>query len=345
MRLSTVVLVFAFFFAGALVATAQEQDNVPIVSGGAGLFGQTQGGVNVFQPVIAPVVVVPLGERWVIESRADLREVISRQDGTTGPYQGDFFGTLEYLQVDFNATSRLTITGGRFLTPFGIFNERISAIWINKFQDAPFIAAIGTGMGYSDGFMTRGAAISENNFVLNYAAYFSTLSTVSNLESQRGAGGRVGVFFPQIRLELGGSYRRTLQVPKSNSEGVDVTWEPYSVPLELRGEWAQSPSGNGYWIQASYRLLQFDGADSPLGRLEPTFRAQQFFRSQIIPGDSLPSTSVWQPALALNYYLPHEVRLNASYGRDFFSHAIDKNVWEFGITYRFLFPMWPGESK
>lgn len=321
------------------------QQDVPIISGGAGFFGATQGGANVFQPVLAPVLAVPLGDRWLVESRADLREVVFRQDGTTGPYQGEFFGTLEYLQLDFNANSHMTITAGRFLTPFGIWNERISAIWIDKFQDAPYVAAIGTGMGYSDGFMLRGAAISNGSYVLNYEAYFSALSTVNKFESQRGTGGRVGVFLPHTRLEVGVSYERTLQDIHSNSEGMDISWVPYRLPLDVKGEWAHSPSGTGYWIQAAYRLSQFRGADSPLGRLEPVFRMQQFFRSQLVPNDSLPSSNARLPEFGLNYYLPHEIRLNASFGRQNLSQSTDTNLWEFGITYRFLFPMWPGASR
>jgi hypothetical protein len=341
----SVCLILGFVLLLGVSTGSAQQPDVPIISGGAGFFGSTQGGASFFQPVLAPVLAIPLGDRWLIESRADLRGFISREDGTTGPYQGQFFGTLEYLQVDYNANSHLTITGGRFLTPFGIFNERISAIWINKFQDAPQIAAIGSAGGYSDGFMVRGALISNEKYAVNYTAYFSTLSTVSNLESERTAGGRVGVFLPGTRLEVGMSYQRKLQDQHMNSFGNDFSWSPYQLPLEIKAEWSHSLSGHGYWIQGAYRLSQFGGASSPLGRLEPVFRMQQFFRSQHIAGDSLPSTNVRRPEFGLNYYLPHEVRLNASYGRQYISKSTDINVWEFGITYRFLFPMWPGQSK
>jgi hypothetical protein len=321
------------------------QSTVPILSGGTGFFSATQGGSTFFQPVVAPVVVVPFGENWLIESRADLRGFISREDGTTGPYQGQFFGTLEYLQLDYNANSHMTITAGRFLTPFGIFNERLSAIWINKFQDAPNIAAIGTAGGYSNGFMLRGALVSTERFAVNYTAYFSTLSTISNLESERTSGGRVGLFLPGRRLEIGTSYQRTLQNQQMNSFGNDISWAPYHLPMEIKGEWAHSLSGYGYWLQGSYRLSQLGGADSTIGRLEPVFRMQQFFRSQLVAGDSLPGTNRRYPEFGLNYYFPHEVRLNASYGRQYNAHDTDTNVWEFGVTYRFLFPLWPGESR
>jgi hypothetical protein len=328
-----------------VLSGASAQSNTPILSGGAGFFTATQGDNTFFQPVVAPVLVVPLGESWLIESRADLRGFISRENVTTGPYQGRFFGTLEYLQLDYNANSHLTITAGRFLTPFGIFNERISAIWINKFQDAPVIAAIGTAGGYSDGFMLRGALISNDRYTVNYTAYFSTLSNVTKFESERTIGGRVGAYIPSIGLELGTSYQRKLQDQRMNSFGTHLSWTPSGLPLEIRGEWAHSRSGHGYWLQGGYRLSQLGGPNSAIARLEPVFRMQQFFRSRLIAGDSLPSTNVRRPEFGLNYYLPYDVRLNASYGRQYASQRTDVNVWEFGITYRFLFPLWLGESK
>jgi len=326
-------------------ASAQAQETVPILSGGAGFFGASAAGAQYYQPVLAPVLTVPLGKKWLIESRADLREFISRENGTSGPYQGEFFGTLEYLQVDYLANSHVTISAGRFLTPFGIFNERLSAIWIDKFQDPPVIAAIGTGRGYSDGFMLRGLLLASTGFQLNYAAYFSTLSTVEKFESQRGTGGRIGIFLPGTRFELGASYRRTLEDGGENSTGVDLSWAPHAAPVEIKGEWAHSDSGHGYWIQASYRLSHLTGSDSGLGRLEPVVRMQQFFRSKPVPDDALPAGNLQRPEFGLNYYLPHEIRLNGSYARQYFSNTTDSNVWEFGITYRFLFPLWPGGAK
>jgi hypothetical protein len=320
------------------------QENVPIISGGAGFFSSTQGGTNFLQPVLAPVLAIPLGDHWLIESRADLREFYFQQ-GPGGSYSNEGFATLEYLQLDYNANSHLTVSVGRFLTPFNIYNERITPIWISKLQDAPYVASIGTGQGYSDGFMLRGAVIATQNYAINYEAYFSTLSTIDKLTSERGAGYRLSVFIPKTRLEIGTSYRKTLQGTRANSEGVDLTWEPNQTPLQVRGEWAHSEGGFGYWIQGSYRLSQFKGENSAIGRLEPVFRMQQFFRSEPIPNDGLPTTNAQQPTFGFNYYLPHEVRLNASYGRQFLAQTTDTNVWDFGITWRFLFPAWPGSSK
>jgi hypothetical protein len=321
------------------------QSDTPIISGGVGFLGSTNAGATSFQPVLAPVLTVPLGDKFLVESRADIRGFISREDGTSGPYQGQSFETLEYLQLDYLANSHLTITAGRFLTPFGIFNERLNPIWINKFQDAPLIAAIGIGIGYSDGFMLRGNLVENRNYAINYSTYFSTLSTVNKFESVRGTGGRLGVFFPRARLEVGTSYQRRLQNLRANSFGTDVSWLPFSAPLEVKGEFAHSPSGEGYWIQAAYRLSAIPRAPAFAARLEPVFRMQQFFRLTLLAGDELPQQNARRPDFGLNCYLPHEIRLNASYGREYFAHATDVNVWNFGITYRFMFPLLPGESK
>jgi hypothetical protein len=333
--------VLLVFFSGFSV---NAQSGSPIISGGAGFLGTTDGGLTSFQPLIAPVIAAPLGDRWLVEARADLRGFISRANGN-GSYQGQFFPTLEYAQVDYNAASWLTIVAGRFLTPFNIYNERLSPIWIHNLQDPPIIFPIGTRTtSYSDGVMVRGLLLSRPAFQLNYTGYFSTLSTIDHLESGRAAGARAGVFFPKSRFELGVSYQRLLQDERRNSVGAYLSWQPYSVPLTIRGEYAHSPRGQGYWIESAYRFSRYRGPDSLLGRLQAVARVQQFFRLEQGVGDSLPHTDVQRVDFGWNYYLPHEVRLNTSYGRQFASSG-SRNVWNFGITYRFLFPLFPGGKQ
>lgn len=323
---------------------ASAQSNVPIISGGAGFISTTNGGSTFFQPVLAPVFTAPVGDRWLFESRVDLREFIFQPTGS-GPYDHQFFDTIEYAQVDYNAAPWLTIVAGRFLTPFNMYNERFTPIWIRNLQDAPIIFPIGTRTnGYNDGFMARGVLLSRKEYELNYTAYFSTLSTIKRLESGRSAGGRVGIFFPSTRLELGVSYQKLLQDQRTNSVGAYASWQPTSVPVALRGEYAHSPLGQGYWIEGAYRFSRFRGPDSLLGRLQVVGRGQQFVRGVPDVDGSLPSTNAQRAEFGWNYYLPHEVRLNASYGRAFSPNG-DRNVWNFAITYRFLFPLYPGRSE
>lgn len=323
----------------AVSATILWAQEAPLISGGVGFISTTNGGATFFQPVIAPVGVLPLGSHFLIESRADLRGVIARTDGTTGPYEGEFFASLEYLQLDYLASSRLTLSAGRYLTPFNIYNERYTPIWIRNLQEAPLIFPIGTRTtGSSNGVMARGVAVSHPGWQLNYAAYFSASSNAEQFTAGRSAGFRSGVFFPQARLEIGGSYQRFLQNMHYNASGAYLQWQPWPAPLKIRGEYAHSPSGHGYWLEAAYRLAKSGGEETWLGRLQPVFRMQQFFRHSANPGDLLPAVNTQQADFGLNYYLPHEIRLNASYSRQF-SMLGDRNIWNVAITHRFLLPL------
>ena len=326
-------------------AGIRAQSNTPILSGAVAFVGSTNGGVSSFQPVIAPVLVAPLGEHWLVESRADVQGFFARENGTTGPYNGQFFAALDYLQLDYIANSHLTVTAGRFLTPFNIYNERFSALWIANLEDPPIIFAIGTRTSASsNGFMVRGNAIARENWTLTYTAYFSALTTVENLPSGRAAGGRTGLFLPHQGVEIGASYQRFLQSGQYNAAGTYFAWQPPQIPLDVRAEYAHSRGGDGYWLEGAYKLAGTRGTNTWLGRLQAVGRVQQFFKGNPTPEDLLPSVNVNQFDIGLNYYLPHDVRLNGSYGRQF-SSAGNFNVWNFAITYRFLFPAWPGGHK
>jgi len=336
--LKTIVLMLMF----ALAAAAQS--GVPIISGGAGLISTTNGGQTSFQPVVAPVVVVPLGSKFTVESRFDLREFIAKN--ANGDYEGQGFTSIEYLQLDYHVAPQMTITAGRFLTPFNVYDERLTPIWIRNFEEAPIIFPIGTRTdGSSDGFMVRGAAVSKPVWELNYAAYFSTNSTIEKFQSGRAAGGRAGVFFTKPRLEIGTSYQRFLQDEHYNATGAYVWWQPREVPLDIRSEYAHAPGGQGYWVEGAFRFVNAPVGTSFIGRLEPLVRIQQFWRTKPFAGDALPANDQKKAEVGLNYHLPRQVRLNASYGRLLQTGGTDRNDWNVAVTYRFLFPMFPGQTK
>jgi len=316
--------------------------NTPIISGGVGFLDSTNAGANFFQPVVAPLVAIPIGKNLLVESRFDFRGVYARENGKDGPYKGTFFKSTQYLQLDYIAASHLTFTVGRFLTPFGTYNERLSAIWMQNFQNAPLIFPIGTRTtGSSDGAMVRGVLISKPAVQVNYIGYFSAFSSVPQFESARAAGDRVGVYFPGKRIEIGTSYARFLQGTHNNSFGADFWWQPWRVPLQVRSEYAHGEHAQGYWLESTYRLSQWRGMNSVIGRLEPLFRMQQVFRNSPGSGDGLPSADTKLADFGLVYHLPQEVRFTTSYSRKF-SDTGNANIWNMAITYRFLFPMWRG---
>ncbi len=323
-------------FASGLAA-----QEIPLISGGVGFLTNTDAGSTSYQTVAMPVLAAPIGEHFLVEARGTLLESFSPKGNGQGGYNTSHFLQWSYVQADY-ITPHLTLVGGDYLIPFGTYNERLIPIWISNLQDAPLIFPIGTGTTTGLGGQVRGNVYSTGNVSISYAAYVSAGSTNKQFQTFRSAGGQGYVYFPKSRLEVGASYGRLREGTHSNAFGVDVWWEPAKIPLKIRSEYAHQAHSQGYWIETDYRLSQFHGAESLIGRLEPVFRLQQTFRNSQDFTDGLPSANTQRTDFGLDYHLPHEVRINTSYARQFSSTG-NFNVWETGIVYRFLFPAWRGK--
>lgn len=335
------VALFVFLLAGAVFSQTAESDKpVPILTGNIGTFSFVTAGHNLIDTQINPVVLVPLGDRWLIESRAEFEGQFQRPPNG-GPYGGPVNKHVDYAQVDYIANSYVTIIAGRFLTPFGIFNERLYPVWIRFLQPDPLTLPISTAP--SDGAMFRGGFPVNSQANMNYALYASATSIgIGSVDSERHVGGRVGLFLPGPRLEVGGSWQKALQDDRKNAFGFHMGWQPAKVPLSLRAEYAHSFEGSGYWAEGAYRLSQAHFWHKAMRRTEVVGRAQQFFVGAIgadaEPALNLPGANTREADFGVNYFLRDGLKSIASYGRQF-SSAGNFNQWSFGLAYRFLVPL------
>ena len=314
---------------------AETVEPVPVITGGAGVIPSFSGGQFTLTNIVSPVVLVPLGDRFLVESRAAFEANYTRQpDGSFG---GPVAKEVEYLQLDYIANRYVTVTAGRFLTPFGIYNERLYPVWVRNLQNDPLILPIGAGS--SNGAMARGGFSVQPDLTLNYAVYFSAASTVTRFESDRAVGARFGIFLPRERIEIGASFQHRLQDERSNRYGMHFEWQPRSRPLEVRAEFADSSQGRGYWIEPAYKL------SGRLRHLHVTARLQQYFvKPGTVVSEELPGADTHAVEGGMNYYLKDGLRLTASYGRQL-SPEGNANLWTTGITYRFAFPLGHGAVR
>ena len=345
---STLVIVLCLILSIHLAAQdPQTVENsagyVPAISGGMGYIHNVSGGVTSLEPQINPVLLVPFGSHLLLESRTDFTGFFQRQNQTSGPFTGKVFKTVEFAQVDWLANTHLILTAGRYLLPFGLYNERLQPIWIKNLQDAPITATIGTRTtGSGDGFMLRGVVLQRPSYSVQYTAYFSTRSSINQLQSARAAGGDASVYLTRAHLEIGTSYQRFLQNREINSVANYISWQPPSIPLDIKAEADYSYNGRGYWLESAYLFQQLP-IPPILRKTQIVGRVQQFFPSNG-GGNSLPSVNTQRFDAGLNYYVRDDLRFVSSYGRSFSSQG-NSNIWNVGFTYRFLFPLWPERTK
>jgi len=318
--------------------TPVELSGVPILTGYSSFTANFEPGKQVLGPTIAPIILIPIGKRWLIEAEGEFEGEYEHMTGE--PWEHAWGKGVEYLQADLFINRHLTLVAGRSLTPFGIFNERLHPSWIKNLQTAPLIMPIGTGSG--NGAQLRGGLSLSPKVNFNYAAYFSAASTVRAFEAERVAGTRMSLFFPDQRLEIGGSYQRNLQDEHFNTWGMDFTWQAKPIPLDIHAEYAHSPEmGNGYWIEAAYRTRQWRGKF--FRRSQAVLRMEQYFTPAMGMGggggghgEELPDVNTQRFMFGWNYYFNDALKLSTAYGRNFSSDG-DRNIWSIGLSYRWFF--------
>jgi hypothetical protein len=317
---------------------ANDPPPVPVLSGYAAFVPTWDAGSPTLVSIISPVLLVPVSSNLLLESRGAFEGDFERRDGTSGDFTGAIQKTLDYAQLDYIGNQYVTVTAGRFLTPFNIFNERLYPNWIRDTQSDPLILPIGTGS--DDGFMVRGGVPVSTSVNLNYAAYFSLLSNVAYLESERHAGIRMAAFLPRKRLEAGVSVQHQLQDNRVNRYGLHFEWQPPSAPLDIRAESAFShEEGNGFWVEGAYRLSKLQPA---LLRRTQLVARTQVFQVGTIPesNPSLQNVNTQRTEFGVNYYVTDGWKALGSYGRTFTAQG-NSNIWTVGMTYRFVFPLGP----
>jgi hypothetical protein len=334
----TLYTLFATLIALAPVLRAQEvtgvapESPIPVITGDFNFQSTFQPGMKTLMPEFDPVVLVPIGKKVLIESEYDMFTNLTDTSGHWGPAVVNH--GVEYLQLNYIAHPNLTLTVGRFLTPFGIFRERLHPMWIRNLAADPLIFPMNDNS--SNGAMARGAARLADGVNLTYATYYSAVTRNNQLDADRRAGGRGSLFLPNKHLEVGLSYARVLSDTHYGMIGGDVTWSPKRVPLDFRAEYEQTTRvGKGYWVEAAYHLNHL-GRNTFLRNSLLALRQEQYRTPSVAQTliTALPDRNTTATTLGWTYTMYNGVRFDASYGRNF-ATGETHNVWTVGLTYRF----------
>ena len=305
---------------------------IPVITGDFSFQTTFQPGTQDVMPEIDPVVLVPIGHKFLVESEFDMSMDLSHDQGQWGPAVVDH--GVEYLQLDYIVNPKLTIVAGRFLTPFGIYRERLHPMWIRALADEPILFSMNDNS--SNGAMLRGTTRLTSEMNITYAGYYSVPTSNSQFFADRRAGGRASIYLPNKHVEVGVSYSRVLN-QRYNMVGADLTWTPKKIPLDIRAEAVHSATlGSGYWVEGVYRLKQI-GRNEFFRNSELALRGEQYRAPAVAQTfiTDLPTQNTTRATLGWNYYLHKGVRFDAAYGRNFADGA-NHNTWTLGLTYRFV---------
>ncbi len=222
----------------------------------------------------APVMVWKLHDRVLVEAETEF-----------GYSNGEFEVGLEYAQMHIKALDYLNFGVGLFLTPLGVYGEKLHPSWIYRMIDAPYpyqgghdggvMPSSGLG-GQAYGAIPTGksSSISYKVFVINgpgaVDGEFSTGGLVPDNNWNKFAGGRLA-FAPVRQIEFG--------VSGTTGKWDDDSTLPYGALVgdimashdgfHFQGEFISTWLGETvdeelekrlyWWVQAGYRLVTLPG--------------------------------------------------------------------------------------
>lgn len=311
---------------------------VPVVTGFMSYQSNIGQGNYDLNPEFDPVLLIPLGDKTLFSAELDMSLDLMNTNGSWGSAAVDH--DFDYLQVSHNLTNNLTVVGGRFLTPFGIYRERMHPLWIRYLQQEPISFTLNATS--ANGGMLRGGTRLGAHADLEYSAYYGAASTVKTLDADKQTGFRTSVLFPGRHVEIGGSFNNTMGAGAHKMAGTDFTWQPKRFPFELRSETLFSKqAGKTYWVEGAYKLSQL-GRNPFLRYTTLVYRQEQYWLPKGVMNlsamggtmGSLPDTTTARSTGGMDYSLTPNLRLNASYQGNY-ATAEHGHSWNMGVTYRF----------
>jgi hypothetical protein len=197
---------------------------------GYGLTGysKTQGVASTFATEVSPILLWQLNERLLFQAETEFE------------MEEELATNVEYAHVSYLAADFVSFGAGKFLTPFGIFNQRLHPGWINKVPNSPLAfghggIAPGSGVGaYARGAFPIGAARAGYAVYGINAPELMTMAdeagevTGADESEERAYGGRVSLFLVRSGLEVGYSYQTSNVAVMS---GLDASLTRQIAPL------------------------------------------------------------------------------------------------------------------
>lgn len=314
-----------------------------VVTGyGFGNFTDNENADSNFTAGFNPIFLYHVSDKLLFEGELE----IELEDGATTT-------ALEYGDVSYLVNDYITLGAGKFLSPFGIFRERLHPKWINKLPNQPLGYQSGASRlapSTQIGAQARGGIPLFGESKMGYTVYLSNGPTVQTGATNAGQlsftntndnnnnkafGGRIGLL-PIPELEVGYSWE-TSRVGASGSafdkvdallQEVDLSYvrdsDLIKGALDLRGEWIFSDvdpvsygTGGAFKNERQSRYLQVAYRPSKLD-LPIVKNLEGVFRFDQIdhPSHAPTLTDEKRYTWGLNYWLGSSTLVKLAYLKD-----------------------------
>lgn len=177
-------------------------------------FMDTEGMDSSFTAKFVPIILWEINDRLFFESELEFELESEHGHGSTEV-------ELEYAHGSYIINDYMTFGAGKFLTPFGVFAERLHPQWINKLPNMPLAFAHDGLVPFSSvGVYLRGG-FPVKDMKINYAFYLTNgpalnteeeeeaglleFENFNDINNNKAIGGRIGVL-PIPELEIGYSF-------------------------------------------------------------------------------------------------------------------------------------------
>ena len=306
-------------------------------------FTDSDGSDSTFSAGFVPIFLWQINDRLLFEAEVEFDLGTEGGEGTTKVDLG--YANGSYILNDY-----IIVGAGKFLTPFGVFGNRLHPVWINKLPNAP----LGRGHGgiappSSVGAYVRGA-VPLGKMKMTYDAYISNgpsletgghgagalnFENFEDFNQSKTIGGRIG-FFPLPYLELGYSFQygdvSASDFPEDVSallQGVDLSYvkthDQIGGIIDFRAEWVFSDVDDAtFFDEADGEYFTFDNKRNGgyvQAAYRPTLAGGEVLKNfeLVTRYDRLDFSSVLQGAdksrwsIGLNYWFSSSSVLKVSY--------------------------------
>jgi hypothetical protein len=191
---------------------------------------------------------------------------------------------LEYGYLAFTRWPYANIVAGKFLVPFGRFNQDLHPGWINRIPGRPLPNDAVFPVDYGDvGVMVRGAAAAGTAGRFTYDVWGvnglagdpgvsirDMRDNREDVDNNIALGARAG-FVSTLGFDVGASAYNGVYCDSACSGGADLNLRIFGLdatyhrgPMEVRGEWMQAVQDtasagdvtkSGFYVQGSYAIM------------------------------------------------------------------------------------------